>query len=79
MLSALDRPRRLSQAASSDSCWRDEIERAIDNVKRAAVDKWYRKQWHRTAALAKRGLRRSKLGRGTEPSLLKAGEGGEPR
>ena len=74
-----DRPGRLSRVASSDSGWRDEIERAIDNVKRTATDKWYRKQWHRTAALRKRGSRRSKLGRGTEPSLLKAGEGGEPR
>ncbi len=78
MLLGTDREGRLSQAAFSDSGWRDEIERAIDNVKRTAVDKWYRKQWHRTAALEKRGLRRSKLGRGTEPSLLKAGEGGEP-
>ena len=79
MLFALDRPRRLSQAASSDSGWRDEVERAIDNVKRTAVDKWYRKEWHRTAALEKRGSRRSKLGHGTEPILLKAGQGGEPR
>lgn len=29
---------------------RQEIERAIDNVKRTALDKWFRKEWYKTAA-----------------------------
>ena len=27
--------------------WNEEIERAIDNVKRSSWDKWFRRQWHR--------------------------------
>ena len=29
---------------------REEIERAIDNVKRTAWDKWFRRQWYRAGA-----------------------------
>jgi len=27
--------------------WRDEIERAVDNVKRTEWDKWMRREWHK--------------------------------
>ena len=30
--------------------WGDEIERAIDNVKRNKLDKWMRAKWHKAAA-----------------------------
>ncbi|MFC1805385.1 hypothetical protein ACFL09_00195 [Planctomycetota bacterium] len=30
--------------------WKDEIERAIDNVKRTKLDKWMRKAWHKAGA-----------------------------
>lgn len=36
---------------------RDEIERAIRNVKRTAWDKWFRREWHRAAAQRRRGHR----------------------
>ena len=32
---------------------RAEIERAIKNVKRDDLDRWFRKQWHRAAAMRK--------------------------
>ena len=33
--------------------WGHQIERAIDNVKRLAWDKWFRKQWYRAGAMRK--------------------------
>ena len=30
--------------------FRQEIERAIDNVKRTVCDKWFRRQWYRATA-----------------------------
>ena len=30
--------------------WKDEIEHAIDNVKRTKLDKWMRREWHRAGA-----------------------------
>ena len=32
------------------SAWWDEIEHAIDNVKRTKFDKWMRREWHKAAA-----------------------------
>ncbi len=32
---------------------RDEIERAIKNVKRSGWDKWFRREWHRAGAMRK--------------------------
>jgi len=32
------------------AAYREEIERAIDNVKRTAWDKWFRRQWYRARA-----------------------------
>jgi len=32
---------------------RDEIERAIDNIKRSAWDKWFRCEWYRAGARRK--------------------------
>ncbi len=52
---------------------RDEIERAIRNVKRSTWDKWFRREWYRAAwQIAKRqrpgaGSRRDR-GRGQAPS-----------
>ena len=37
--------------------YRDEIERAIDNVKRTDLDKWFRKQWYKAAARRRRQSR----------------------
>ena len=30
--------------------WKDDVERAIDNVKRTKVDTWMRKEWHKAGA-----------------------------
>ncbi len=35
---------------STVASWRDEIEHAIDNVKRSSLDKWMRKEWHMAGA-----------------------------
>ncbi len=44
--------------------YRQEIERAVDNAKRSAWDKWFRRAWYRAGALRNRrhraGLRRSR-------------------
>lgn len=34
--------------------YRLEIEKAIDNAKRSAEDKWWRRQWHRAAGRRRR-------------------------
>ena len=34
--------------------WREEIEHAVDNVKRSAWDKHFRKRWHIAAARRRR-------------------------
>ena len=35
---------------SEAEAWREEIKRAIDNVKRTKWDKWMRREWHKEAA-----------------------------
>ena len=35
---------------SAGTAWREETERAIDNVKRTKLDKWMRREWHKAAA-----------------------------
>ena len=35
--------------------WREEIEKATDNVKRKGWDKWMRKEWHRAVARGRWG------------------------
>lgn len=40
---------------------RDEIERAIRNVKRSAWDKWFRREWYRAAGEMARRQRRGRL------------------
>lgn len=43
--------------------YRQEIERAVDNAKRSAWDKWFRREWHRAGALRTRrrtGFRRGR-------------------
>lgn len=35
---------------STVAAWQDEIEHAIDNVKRTKWDKWMRREWHKAAA-----------------------------
>jgi hypothetical protein len=42
---------------------RDEIERAIDNVKRSASDKWFGREWHRATSHIARRQRRGAGGR----------------
>ena len=37
---------------------REEIEKAIENVKRTAWEKWFRKEWHRAGARRKKRTRR---------------------
>ena len=37
---------------------RDEIERAIDNAKRSAWDKWFRKEWYKAGARRKGSRKR---------------------
>ena len=32
------------------AAWQDEIERAVDNVKRTRLDRWMRTEWHRAGA-----------------------------
>jgi hypothetical protein len=32
------------------AAWAEEIEHAIDNVKRTKSDKWMRREWHKAAA-----------------------------
>lgn len=32
------------------AAWKDEIERAIDNVKRTNLGRWIRREWHRAGA-----------------------------
>jgi len=39
--------------------YRDEIERAIDNLKRSALDRWFRREWHKAAARNKWSQQRS--------------------
>ena len=35
---------------SAKAAWAEEIERAIDNVKRTEFDKWMRKEWHKAGS-----------------------------
>ena len=35
---------------SIGTAWADEIEHAIDNVKRTGFDKWMRREWHKAGA-----------------------------
>ena len=35
---------------TAGSAWQDEIERAIDNVKRTKLGKWMRAEWHKAGA-----------------------------
>ena len=35
---------------SAGTAWRDEIEHAIDGIKRTKLDRWTRRQWHKAAA-----------------------------
>ncbi len=37
---------------------RQEIERAIDSVKRSAYDRWFRRQWFRGTAIAAKRMHR---------------------
>ena len=37
--------------------YRQETERAVDNIKRTAWDKWFRREWHRAAALRRQAER----------------------
>lgn len=61
-------------AQSAQQAWKDEIERAINNVKRSAWDKWFRREWYRaTATIARKHgrygqWRRSKRPRRTRSS-----------
>lgn len=47
---AVQGPRMLHEA------YRQEIERAIDNVKRTGLDNWFRRQWYRTRAIGRKQL-----------------------
>ena len=44
--------------------WRDEIERAVDRIKKSAnrtkLDRWFRKQWYMTEARRRKEERRRK-------------------
>ena len=51
---------RQSGPRSLEEKHREEIEKAIDNVKRTAWGKWFRKEWYRT------GARRKWAGRGRD-------------
>ena len=37
-------------AEEARAAWADEIERAVDNVKRTKLDRWMRREWHKAAA-----------------------------
>ena len=37
--------------------YRDEIERAINNIKRTDIDRWFRREWYRAAAYTRRWSR----------------------
>jgi hypothetical protein len=52
--------------------YRGEIERAINNAKRTAWDKWFRRQWYRAGAM--RGRRKAGRGGGVSQAgeLLEA-------
>jgi hypothetical protein len=57
MISSLDRLARQQSAKAIIAAHRDEIERAVDNVKRTAEDKWWRRQWYKAAAQRRRRLK----------------------
>lgn len=44
-------------AKGLSAAWEAEIERAIDNVKRSAWDKWFRREWYRATATIGRARR----------------------
>ena len=43
-----------SAAALLQESNRQEIERAVDNVKRTKLDRWFRRQWHKAEAKGRR-------------------------
>lgn len=49
MISSLEKVARAQSSRLILESYRQEIEKAIDNAKRTARDKWWRKQWYREA------------------------------
>ena len=73
MISSLERLARQQSAKDVATAYAAEIERAVDNVKRTAEDKWWRRHWYKAAAQRRRrakglptGWRRSR-GPSNEP------------
>ena len=63
MISSLARLARQQNAGAIIAAYRDEIERAVDNVKRTAEDKWWRRHWYKAAAQRRRRLKGLPTGR----------------
>jgi len=57
MISSLTRLARQQSAKQIAAAYAAEIERAVDNVKRTAEDKWWHRQWYKAAAQRRRQLK----------------------
>lgn len=63
MISSLASLARQQSAKETAAAYAAEIERAIDNVKRTAEDKWWRRHWYKAAAQRRRRLKGLPTGR----------------